>query len=109
MGLSLEVTDTLALFSWQRATLWFSYIIAYGATAYLVLRHSKLAVPVAIFAVGTDLFYWALAADTALSFTLDRLFEFNVGIYGLRDMVFNLLAVLIAAGVLALRQTGQLR
>ncbi len=58
LGTTTIIAETLSGLSVLQYGIWSSYTIGYAAIPVLLLTRSKLVLPVAIFAVATDLGYW---------------------------------------------------
>lgn len=83
------------------------YTLAYLATGILVWQRRRLAVLCAIFAASVDIAFWVInAADPVIAHLST---ELDWGAIGVRDMIFNIAAILMVAGTLRLRHRGELR
>lgn len=58
LGTTTIIAETLSGLSALQYGIWVSYTIGYALVPVLLLTRSKLVLPVAIFAVATDLGYW---------------------------------------------------
>ena len=82
------------------------YTLGYLATALLVVLRRKLALYTAILAAALDIGFWAINAANPVIAQLSA--DLDWGAIGVRDMVLNIAAILMVAGVLRLSHRGQL-
>ena len=71
---------------------WISYAVAYGATAILLLKGSRWALPVVVYAVAVDMSYWVTMATDESYANLLSLAD------GYLDLVVNSVNFLVLIG-----------
>lgn len=106
LGLPAELTLAIASLTTLQLIVWFIYISGYTIGAALLLRRMRLAVPVLLAAAGIDITVWVISATDELSFLVTQYLE--IGWTGVRDLLLNLGAIAVIAGVLYLRRQGAL-
>jgi hypothetical protein len=106
LGLSNEYTLALMGLEITHLVTWIIYVSCYTLTAVLVYLGKALSVPVVIVAVALDIGLWILTTSDPEIFHISQVAGASWA--GIRDLAFNLAAVLTVGGVLMLKQRGVL-
>jgi hypothetical protein len=107
LGLSPDYTNALLGLDDVQLCTWIVYVSGYSLTAILVFFRHPLSVPLAIISASLDIGLWVLTTGDPDLFHLSQVA--GAGFENLRDLAFNVAAIMIVGGVLMLNQRGAFR